>query len=128
MPPTGDKVSFRLKFVSTAAHATPRPSVPLSVGPDVYLERLFEPTAPRSSISPRVLQDLKGRGLVPQGGRRFVLRDLRIEGQLVPDLEVRLGLTATFFQFDGGVGADFLRHFAEIHVDLRTLVVTLTRA
>src|SRR5688500_1876135 len=104
VPPTGDRVSFQLRLVSTAAHATPRPSVPLSVGPDVYLEMLFEPTAPRSSISPRVLQDLRGRGLVPPGGRRFALRDLRIEGQPVPDLEVRLGLTATLFQFDGVIG------------------------
>lgn len=124
-----NEVVFTLRFGSGSRNETARLIVPLTVGPDVYLGMVFQPTMPHSSISMRVLRDLQGRGLVPvDADDAITLPDLKIDGQPVPDLDVRVGLTATIFQFDGMLGFDFFSAFATFQMDLRTLKVTLTRA
>lgn len=124
-----NEFTFSLVEVGPETNEERRRAVPLTVGPDVYLEMLFEPTMARSSISPRVLSDLQGRGMVPSNdGSHFRLRDLRIVGHSVPDVDVRLGLAAAVLGVDGILGLDFFKLFAGIYVDMRTFDVTITRA
>jgi hypothetical protein len=108
------EISFRLRIAPTGNRETRHVVVGLSVGPDVQLEMQFQPTTRRSTISSRVLRDLQGRGLLPLEDRAtWLLRDLRIDRQSVPNLEVRLGLTANVFDLDGILGTDFLRPFSQ---------------
>jgi hypothetical protein len=128
VPPTPGEISFQLRLVPTGNRATQQFVVGLSVGLDVHLEMVFQPAMLRSSISARVRDDLIGRGIIkPRSGSRIVLSDLRIDRQPVPDLEVRVGLTAAVFDLDGILGADFLRPFSSMHVDLRTWRVRLSQ-
>jgi hypothetical protein len=72
------------------------------------------------------LADLEQRGPVPAGHRdRIVLQDLRLAGQPIPDVEVRVGRAATLLHVDGILGFDFFRMFPEIRFDTRTFVMTL---
>jgi hypothetical protein len=87
---------------------------------------VFQPTTFRSTISSRVLQDFAGRGMLdPEAGPAYILRDLRIDQQPVPDLRVSVGLTANVFDIDGILGANFLQPFSELRLDIRSLSVRL---
>ncbi len=99
--------------------------VRLSVGQDVVLEMIPNPTVLRSSLSRQALRDLRTRGVLEGGGPTFVLRDLRISGQPVADLTVRVGAAATLLRVDGILGFDFFLQFSAVVLEPRTLRVTL---
>ena len=84
--------------------------------------------SPLSGISFRTRDALASNGdLVPAGPRRYLLRDLSIEGQPLPDLVVRLSQRASAVGADGMLGLDFLNTFTEIHLNVPTLWLTLRR-
>ncbi len=128
MPQNDNEFTFSLRAVGSGTSEERRLAVPLTVGLDVYLEMLFQPTMPRSSIHPRVRRDLRGRGIVPSNAGALIrLSDLRIDGHPVPDLDVRVGLAASVIGVDGILGFDFFGSFAGIYMDTTTFEVTLTR-
>jgi hypothetical protein len=121
-----DEVSFQLRIEPVGSRGIRQAVVGLSVGPDVYPTMVFQPTTFRSTISSRLLQDLAGRGMLnPSTGPTFIVRDLRIAQQPVPDLRVSVGLAANVFDIDGILGANFLQPFSELRLDIPTLRVKL---
>jgi len=125
VPAGGPDVSFRLSF-NTGGAGRPRwPVVPLSVGPDVVLEMLANLLSARSFVSQQARDDLHRWGLAPAGAGALILRDLRIVGQPVPDLAVRVGPAPRLLAVDGILGFDFFAKFSRIMLGTGTLIVTL---
>ena len=84
--------------------------------------------SPLSGISYLTRDELASNGvLVPAGPRRYLLRDLSIEGQPLPDVVVRLSPRASAVGIDGMLGLDFLNTFTEIQLSVPTLWLTLRR-
>ena len=129
------EISFRLRYRDDEAGGTGWLVLPLEVGRGYVLRLVPNLFAPRSAILAASLEELRARGLVARDirdlktrGRRNVLRHLRIEGQTVPDVEVRIDPGALFRGTDGYLGQDFFfHHFAVICFDTRTFVMTLRR-
>lgn len=125
MPGSGD-IAFRLQYGLDDPNEERWPIVPLSVGQDLILEMLPNLLAPRSSIGRNALADLRRRSLLPPTSEApFALRDLRIPGQPVPDVEVRVGPAARFLQVDGVLGFDFFAKFSKIILEVDTRWLTL---
>lgn len=101
--------------------------VPLSVGQDVVLEMLPNPFSPRSTLSRHTLDDLINRRLVEPEGPSFLLRDLRIIGQRVPDVTVGVGAAAGFLRIDGILGFDLFERFQRVVFEPATRQLTLVR-
>ncbi len=102
--------------------------VPLGLGDEASLSMVLDTGAPLSGISRRTRDGLAERSLlIPHGRRHYLLRDLRIAGQPVPDLVVRESNRLTEVGADGAVGLDFLNRFTEIHCHIPSLWVTLRR-
>ncbi len=56
-----------------------------------------------------------------------MLRDLRIVGQPVPDVAVRVGAAANLLRVDGILGFDFFGRFRHIGFDTQTRRMTLSQ-
>ena len=70
--------------------------VPVEVYGDMVLEMVLDTWSPRSSISDGIRVRLARLGLLePVGPATYLLRDLRIAGQSVPDLEVYVSRRVT---------------------------------
>ena len=79
-----------------------------------------------ASVSERLFNRLIQTGHLEAGTTRtHTLRDLRIQGQVIADLRVRISRRVTNVGADGVLGLDFLARFKEIHFDVLTLRLTL---
>ena len=124
--PEGDPViSFRLQFSLNDPQQRRWPLVPLSVGPDIVLDMLPNLLASRSAISRRSLADMRGRGLIAGDEPPIVLRELRIVGQPVPDVAVRVGSAPNLLDVDGFLGFDLVAKCSRIVFEPETLTMTL---
>lgn len=94
--------------------------VPLSVGQDLVLEMIPNPGFPHSVISRTARDALLKRGLVSASRTRlYLLKDLRIEGVPISELEVRVSLAPQVLGLDGMLGMNFFEPYAEIRWDVR---------
>jgi hypothetical protein len=97
---------------------------------DVVLDMAPNLIFRESLISEQALVDLRRRGVLPEAGdrqRRLVVRELRIVGQPIPDVEVRSSRLPDVLRVDGLLGLDFLERFATVRYDTATHRVTRTR-
>jgi hypothetical protein len=98
----------------------------LSVGQDVVLEMLPNPLSSRSVITEQARDDLARRSMLTSPtARRQQLHDLKIEGQVVPDLEVIVTPRVQRLAVDGVLGRDFFAHFIDVRWDVRGNRLTL---
>jgi hypothetical protein len=86
---------------------------------------------PQTGISASLLSELQARGLAPPSGTRlgsqlYVLQNLSIDGQSIPDFEVLVSRSATRFALDGILGLDFLAQFRRVCFDVDEMRLTLT--
>ncbi len=99
----------------------------LSVGMDLALDMLPYPTARRSVVTRDVFQDALAK--LGDGARRsrgILLRDMKIEGQAVPDLIVHPSMAPNRLQVDGFLGLDFFSQFDVIEWHPKTWLMRLT--
>ena len=102
---------------------------PLSVGQDLVLWVVPNPGFPRSVISRQAAEDLASRGVLVASGRRaYVLHDLQIHGQPVPDVVVQPSPLTRVLGVDGILGFEFFAHYARACLDIATFLMTLTPA
>ena len=101
--------------------------IPLRVGREVTLEMLAEPNVLKSVLSERTRRSLIMAELVPPTDEPATcpLRDLRIQGQTIPDLD--LPVSAVVERVDGVLGLDFFRNYRSVEFDPRTFRLTLRR-
>jgi hypothetical protein len=89
---------------------------------------VFDTGAPVSGISEEVRDGLLAAGLLElRGGRFYVLRDLEIQGQPVPDLLVGVSPRVTEVGAQGVLGLNFMGQFTDVHFHVPTLRLTLSR-
>ena len=89
---------------------------------------VLDTAAPFSAISESARDSLAAQGLLgPVRGRHYLLRNLTIQGQSVPDLRVGLSLRVTQLGVDGLLGLNFFGLFTEIHCHVPSLRITLSR-
>lgn len=104
-------------------------AVPLAVGDDVVFQAILNPGLPHSLISVLACQDVRSRGadlIEHVSANVYVLRRLKIQGQDVPDIEIRVSRAiAGLIGVDCILGFDFLQKFDEIHFFTRTLQAVL---
>jgi hypothetical protein len=102
--------------------------VPIEVAGAVTLELVLDTGSLLSGISEPTREMLAARGLLSQAGeRRFLLRDLTIQGQPAPDLVVRVSRRVTQAGARGVLGLDFLGKFRDIHFHVPSMRLTLSR-
>lgn len=85
--------------------------------------------SPLSTISAGTRNRLAGLGRldhIPGMVNRFLLSDLRIQGQSLDDLIVRVSPVTTRANAEGTLGLDFLTRFENIHFHVPTLRLSLT--
>jgi hypothetical protein len=98
----------------------------LAVGQDIAWDMLPNPLALRSSITPGALDDLRTReAAMPASGNRIRLRNLRIDRQPVPDLDVTVSVAVTRLRVDGVLRLDCFEQFVGVHWEPHTHRVTL---
>jgi hypothetical protein len=102
-------------------------TLPVTIARDLTLSMVFDTGSPVSAISPETKVDLEGRGLLRGADRpgTYRLSDLTADGQLLPDLEVRVMARLTRLQIDGLMGLDYLGNFEWAHFHIPTLLLTL---
>ncbi len=126
MPPGSDDVTFYLEPSFEHHRGRHLLVVRLTVGPHMVWDMLPNPIAGRSAISPLALTDLANKeGLSPIGNDRYLLRNLRITSQPVPDLEVEVNPAITHLGVDGMLGLDFFATFQEVRWKPATGEITL---
>ncbi|HEY7036110.1 MAG TPA: hypothetical protein VH482_32555 [Thermomicrobiales bacterium] len=131
MPDQSDEIDCHLKEFEGAGWLV----ILLGVGADQILAMVPNPLASRSVISPATFARLVEQGVVSAGihdirtrAKSCILRHLSIEGQPVPDLEVRIRKHASFLRADGYLGQDFLfGNFTDIHLDIDRRLLRLKR-
>lgn len=97
---------------------------PLKVGDEATLEMVADPNTLRSVISERIWASLLMRGLAStKQPRSASLRDLRIQGQAIPDLDVLV--SSTLRRVDGVLGLDFFRNYRTVEFDTRNFRIVL---
>lgn len=121
-------ISFRLQYSFDDPRGERWPLVPLAVGPDIVLEMLPNLLSPRSSVSRQVLDDRRWRGMISGHEPPFLLPDLRIVGQSVPSVAVRVGTSVRLLGADGMLGFDFFGQFERVVLEPLTLRGTLVRS
>jgi hypothetical protein len=100
--------------------------IPLIVG-DRSIRMVLDSGSPMSAVSQSTLDKLFADGLVdPADGPTYVLPSPTIQGQVVPDLRVRLSRHVTRAGADGVLGLNFFGQFTEVHCHVPTLRFTLT--
>jgi hypothetical protein len=103
--------------------------VELEVGSTkTVLAMVLDSGSPVSGLSGRSITNLADAGLLETGGRRsYVLRQLRVLDQAIPDLVVRQSRRAEQVGVDGILDLDFLWRFEEVHFHMPTMRLTLSR-
>ena len=109
MPGSGHEITFRLEPDRNNRQLI----IPLSVGQDIVLDMLPVPQA-TSVISRRALQMLIAGGQIGGDGPSYVLSNLRIKGQAIPDLTVRVSAGPAMLGVDGIIGESFFSQFASV--------------
>jgi hypothetical protein len=115
--PNGNRrISFALQPYFDADDSPLRLVVRVSVGQDLGYDMLPGPLWPRSFISRQMLREVTIRLGPPARASdgSIVLGDLRIVGQGIPDLAVRVSAAPTRLRVDGILGFDFFQQFSEI--------------
>jgi hypothetical protein len=114
--------------VQTALHATKWwLIVPVEIGGLITIEMVLDTGSPLSAISERLRNTLASTGLLEAiTPHAYFLRNLTIQGQVIPDLRVRVSRRVTRVGADGILGLDFLAQFSTVHFDIATLRLTLT--
>jgi hypothetical protein len=103
-------------------------TVQLHIRGDAGPRMILDIAAPFSGISEPVRDVLAERGLLGAiRGRHYLLRDLTIQGQPVPNLAVGLSPRATQLGADGVLGLNFFGLFTELHCHVPSLRITLSR-
>ena len=126
MPEPRDRVSFRLRpRLSDTAGEGPL-VVTIQIGLDYTLDFLPALNHPRSTISRAIQMELRMLGIIDLTATPpFRLRDLRIESQRVPDIDVTVSAAPSLLKVHGMLGADFFRNYSQVIWDPATNVVTL---
>jgi hypothetical protein len=102
--------------------------VPVEIADALTIDMVLDTGSPFSSISEPTRDELVRRGLLEQKDeRRFVLRHLAVQGQALPDLEIRMSRRATQVGAAGILGIDFLGRFTDVHFHVPTMRLTLSR-
>ena len=98
---------------------------PVDVGSEFTLEMVADPNSIHSVISERAWARLITSGLASptEQPRRCSLRDLRIQGQSIPDLEVLV--SSVLERVDGILGLDFFRNYPTVEFDTRNFRIVL---
>ena len=126
MPSDNDDVSFHLEPSFGLYRGRRWFVVRLHVGLDIVWDMLPNPLAGRSGITPLALADLATKeGLTPSGNDRYLVRNLRIDGQPVPDLEVEASPGVARLGVDGVLGFNFFTKFGEVRWKPATGEITL---
>ena len=105
-------------------------SVDLTLGPrdEVTLRAAVNPPQPFSLITIEALDALGRWELIPLAQlSTYRLTSAIVQGQSVPDFDVRPVPLARPFQWDVIIGANFFANYSEIHLDLRTSRARITR-
>ena len=97
------------------------------VGGAQTLWMVLDTGSPVSALSPRTGAILETRGLLNprRDSNLYILRDLAISGQSIPDLELRILPRLDRLQVVGLLGLDFLRVFDDIHFNVPSLRLRL---
>jgi hypothetical protein len=91
------------------------------------INMVLDTGSPYSAISEGVRDSLLAATLLPNGeGRAFHLRNLKIQGQTVPDMAVILSHRVTQVGAEGALGLDFIRQFTDVRFHVPSLLLTLT--
>jgi hypothetical protein len=93
-----------------------------------FLDFVISTLAATSAVSVEARNRLLMTGYLstlPQRPDRFLLREVRISGQLVPDFEVGLSGLAGRAAVDGFLGLNFFRHFVDVRLHVPNLEFTL---
>jgi len=102
--------------------------VPVEVAGTVTVELVLDTGSLLSGISEATREMLATGGLLSEAGeRRFLLRNLTIQGQPAPDLVVRVSRRVAQAGARGVLGLDFLGKFTDIHFHIPSMRLTLTR-
>lgn len=99
--------------------------VRLEVG-GLFFDLVLDTGSALSGISQPTLDALARAGLAMPAGQRYLLRQVRIDGQAVSDLHVRISPRVTQVGADGVLGLDFLARYEDIHFNVPTLRLTLS--
>lgn len=97
----------------------------------VTLTMILDTGSPLSGISAPVRDVLLREGCLTAIGQTekgkgvYLLKGVRIQGQIAPDLHVRVSPRATRFGLDGILGLTFLGHFRHISFDVESMELTL---
>lgn len=112
--------------IQTREHPNPRGrwvAFTITVAGFHDLEVVLDPGSPVSVISPEARDELTSLNLLQQSSDpryEYRLTSLTVQGQLFPDLDVRILRKLTRLQIVGLVGPDFLWQFRAIHFDVPT--------
>jgi hypothetical protein len=108
-------ISFTLEpSMATLGSAEPMQVIRLSVVMDIAWDMLPYPSARRTVITRNAFQDASvrlGRADETRQVRELLVSDLRIHGQVVPDLIVVPSLAPSRLRVDGFLGLDFFSQF-----------------
>lgn len=100
--------------------------IPIQVEGKLTLEMAVNPGVPRSSISSAARHELIMHEFVPPTiERAYVLPDVRVQGQPLPPLRVRVSGVLRQTRTDGILGLDFLGQYEDIHFHVPTFRLTL---
>jgi hypothetical protein len=96
----------------------------------IILNMVFDTGSPMSVIGLPTRNLLLGRGLLVSigtiGGKpAYLLQNLRVQGQSLPDLQVLVSPRATRLGLDGILGLTFLNLFGQICFDVDSMELTL---
>jgi hypothetical protein len=102
--------------------------VPLLPGSVWELKLMLNTGRPQSAIDARLGTVLAAAGLIePLGGAAYRLNRPIVQGQALPPLVLRVSAGPSLLRLDGMLGLDFLDQFAGMHLDMRSLRLTLIR-
>lgn len=104
--------------------------VPITIGPLPDLAMVLDSGSPVSAISPETAAALSTLGLLAPAQRpryQHRLTSLTVQGQQLPDLEVRILSRLSRLQVVGLLGLDFLSQFKAVHyyVETRRLILEI---
>jgi hypothetical protein len=101
--------------------------IPLLVADQQRLRMILDTGAPVSAISPEMRDELLAadllRAAIPSGYHR--ISDITVDGQPIPDLEVRVLPRLSRIGVEGLLGLDYLGKFESVYVHIPTLRITL---
>lgn len=98
-------------------------TIPVVAGHEHALDFVFDTGSPVSAISPETRDDLSAKGLLTNGQRPgwFRLAGITVQGQAIPDLDLRVLGRLSRLKIDGLIGLNYLSHFESVHFQVPTL-------